>query len=44
MYEYNSDEVNMEKNAGEMMPVEEKRSHSGAGCDCQLSVSAHFFT
>lgn len=43
MYEYNSEEVNMEKIVGEIMPIEEKRSHSRAGCDCQLSVSELYF-
>lgn len=36
-YEYNSDEINLEKIVGDFVPIEEKRS-SQAGCDCQLSV------
>lgn len=28
----------MDKIVGDIAPVEEKRSHSRAGCDCQLSV------
>lgn len=42
MYEFNSEEVNLEKIVEDLVPVEEKpekRSHSRAGCDCQLSVS-----
>lgn len=38
MYEFNSEEVNIEKIVGDIVPAEEKRSHSRAGCDCQLSV------
>ncbi|XP_031629022.1 uncharacterized protein LOC116344549 [Contarinia nasturtii] len=36
-YEYNSDEVNIEKIIEDLAPSEEKRSNSRAGCDCQLS-------
>lgn len=39
MYEYNSDESNVDKVFREIVTTEEKRSHSRAGCDCQLSVS-----
>lgn len=44
MYEYNSEEVNIEKIIGDFapQPIEVKRSHSRAGCDCQLSVSVRF--
>lgn len=38
MYELNSDEVNIEKIVGDIIPNEEKRNLR-AGCDCQLSVS-----
>lgn len=41
LYEYNSEEVNIEKIVSDIMPTEEKRSRSRAGCDCQLSVSAY---
>ncbi|XP_055303634.1 uncharacterized protein LOC129569135 isoform X4 [Sitodiplosis mosellana] len=40
VYEFNSEEVNIEKIIGDFMPVEEKpekRSHLRAGCDCQLA-------
>lgn len=40
MYEYNSEEINIEKIIGEIVPIEDKRSTSRAGCDCQLSVSS----
>lgn len=45
MYEFNSEEVNIEKIVEDVAPVEEKpekRSHSRAGCDCQLAVSILF--
>lgn len=42
LYEYNSEEINVDKIVGDITPVEEKRSHSRAGCDCQLSVSDFF--
>lgn len=38
VYEYNSEETNVDKVFREIV-TEEKRSHSRAGCDCQLSVS-----
>lgn len=38
VYEYNSEESNVDKVFREIV-TEEKRSHSRAGCDCQLSVS-----
>lgn len=39
VYEYNSEETNIEKLVNDLSIGEEKRDHSRAGCDCQLSVS-----
>lgn len=38
LYEYNSEESNIDKINGEVSNIEEKRGYSRAGCDCQLSV------
>lgn len=41
-YENDSEEVNSEKLFDGILPAERKRSHSRAGCDCQLSVCKLF--
>lgn len=38
VYEYNSEETNENKIVADVGLIEKKRSHSQAGCDCQLSV------
>lgn len=38
LYEYNSEESNIDKINGEFSNIEEKRGYSRAGCDCQLFV------